>query len=206
MKNKGKILLLCIIFITAFSAFIYGENFFYAMKTYMYKNESAQIKVQTEMNKDIEKLDVNFVNKGSCEILLRACIFVYVEDEKEESKSRVLNKSSINLNYGEDIWKDFWYEGNDDYIYYTGHLGIDEKTEAPLIKSIKLNLSSEEKEFLQGKDIKVDIITEAVQRDNSAYKYEWGIEDNNLDEFFKNEGNLRENNINNYEGIKVIVE
>ena len=45
-----------------------------------------------------------------------------------------------------------------------------------MVKSIEINLSEEDKRMLGDGDMTVDIVMEAVQVNNFAYKYQWDME------------------------------
>lgn len=201
MKRKKSILLLTFILFIFSVVFIYANDVFYALKTYLYRNKALEIALKIEKNADINDLDVNFINEGSCDVFLRSFVFVYFIDGNKMNNGTIINNDVLKINYTKEnksVDEDYWYMGNDNYIYYAKVLKAGKKTEMPLVESIVINLSDEEKYLLKDKKIAVDIVVEAVQVNNFAYKYEWEIDDDVLEGYFKN-GTDSEN----YGGIEV---
>lgn len=199
-KNKYILLLTFILFFFSILS-IYGDDVFYALKTYLYRNKALEVDIKIEKNDDINNLNVNFVNQGSCDVFLRGFVFAYFIDENERNNGTSINNKAITINYNREsqrIDENYWYIGNDNYIYYTKVLKVGKRTEKPLAESIVINLSDEEKDLLKDKKIAVDIIVEAVQMNNFAYKYEWEITDDVLKDYFKNSDDNE-----NSEGIEV---
>ncbi|MEG1410637.1 MAG: hypothetical protein RR940_03215 [Bacilli bacterium] len=204
--RKNKILIfIMVLFVILCSCLAYGDMFFYGFKTYLYKDRAGKIEITTEKNDDSSNLGVNFKNEGSCDVFIRVSVFVYVYDEKNENNTRALNNSSIIINYNQQD-EENWYKGKDDYMYYTKALKVGHRTERPLIKSIEINLTKEEKKLLEDKEIKADIIVEGVQVNNFAYKYEWDIEDFTIEDYFEKVMNEKNVAFESEEECKVIVE
>ena len=183
-KRKRKIrVFFLILFINIFfcSALIYGEDIFYAIKTFIYRNQALKIDIKTEKNDDLGDMNLNFKNEGSCDVYLRGFVFVYPKNE--DNDGTILSNSSMKINYGD---KDFWYVGDDNYIYYTKPLKVGDSTQKPMVKSIEINLSDEDKRMLGDVDMTVDIVMEAVQVNNFAYKYQWDMDNMELEDYFKN--------------------
>ena len=139
------------------------------------------------INDNLENLNLNFINEGSCDIYLRCFVFVYPKNE--ENIGTILSNSSIKINYGDES---YWFVGEDNYVYYTKPLKIGDKTEKPMVESISIDLSEEDKKLLEGCGLEIDIVTEGVQVNNLAYKYEWDMENIDLEDLYNN-GELREN-------------
>lgn len=193
-KRKRKILrILLLTLIVLFFHYIniYGDYLFYALKTITYKNATSQIKIKTYKNNDLEKVNLNFSNEGTCDVYLRCFVFVY--NKNEENIGTTISNSSININYGDE---DYWFRGQDNYVYYTKPLKIGDTTKDSMVKSININLSEEDKELLQSYDLGIDIITEAVQISNFAYKHEWDMDDEDIENLY---------NSNEISEIKLIV-
>lgn len=183
MKRLVKIsLLVIILFIIIYSSlFVYGDRFFTSLKTHTYKNKSGKVNIVTIKNDDISNLDINFRNEGTCDVFVRAYLFIYVVDEDGYEVSPLKN-TSMSVKYNDE--ENYWYRGADNYFYYTEALKIEETTKEPLVKSLEINLTDEEKEMLDKKDIRFDIVMEAVQVNNNAYKEEWEISDENICSYF----------------------
>lgn len=188
MKKK-KILLFTFVFIMMFSCSLitYGSGVFYAMKTFLYENKASEVKINVDKNDNLENLNLNFINEGSCDIYLRCFVFIYPKNEA--NIGTILSNSSIKINYGDES---YWFVGEDNYIYYTKPLKIGDKTEKPMVESISIDLSEEDKKLLEGCGLEIDIVTEGVQVNNLAYKYEWDMENIDLEDLYNN-GELREN-------------
>lgn len=184
-KNKKKVkklLVLVIISIVCFSSLIiYGESYFYTIKTYLYKDKSLDINVHIDKNDDLSNMNLNFVNRGSCDVYLRGFVFVYFQNTKNTSTT--ISNSSVKINYGDEK---VWFIGEDNYVYYTKPLKVGDKTQIPMVKSIDINLSEEDKKRLEEDELRVDIVMEAIQVNNFAYKYEWDLSDIDLRNLFNN--------------------
>lgn len=180
-KNKIKKISLLFIFTGIFFCFliVYGQDFFYTIKTFIYENEALDIKINIEKNNNLDDVNLNFVNYGSCDVYLRSFVFVY--PKTEGNIGITLNNEAIKINYGDE---DYWIIGNDNYIYYTKPLKVGDCTKKPMVESIEVNLSEEEKNMLNSCEFGIDIVMEAVQANNSAYRYEWDMEDANLGKLF----------------------
>lgn len=180
-KRKRKWLLLLLTFIVVFfySINIYGEYLFYVMKSFAYEKDISQIKINTYKNDDLEKIDLNFSNEGTCDVYLRCFVFVY--NKNEENMGTTISNASIKINYGDE---NYWFIGQDNYVYYTKPLKIGETTKDSMIKSIDINLSENDKELLQNYDLGIDIVTEAVQVSNFAYKHEWDMENVDIEDLY----------------------
>ena len=183
MKRLVKISLLVIILfvIICSSLLVYGDRFFTSLKTHTYKNKSGKVNIVTIKNDDISNLDINFKNEGTCDVFVRAYLFIYVMDEDRYEVSPLKN-TSISIKYNDE--ENYWYKGADNYFYYTEALNMGETTREPLAKSLEINLTDEEKDMLDKKDIRFDIVMEAVQVNNNAYKEEWEISDENICSYF----------------------
>ena len=183
-KKKKKLLLLLFVFMVIFfcSLIVYGDDVFYTMKTFLYENKASQIAIKVDKNDDLENIDLNFINEGSCDIYLRCFVFVYPKNEG--NTGTILSNSSIKINYGDES---YWFVGEDNYIYYTKPLKVGDKTKKPMVKSINIDLSAEEKRLLEDCELVIDIITEGVQMNNLAYKYEWDMEHMDLENLYDNE-------------------
>lgn len=183
-KNKiKKLLLLLIVFIGVFfgSLIVYGEDVFYAMKTFLYEDKALEIKIKVEKNDNLDDVNLNFVNDGSCDVYLRGFVFVY--PKTEGNTGTTLSNSSVKINYGDE---DCWFAGEDNYVYYTKPLKAGNGTEKPMIESIEINLSEDDKKMIGSGELGVDIVMEAVQVNNFAYKYEWDMENIGLKDLFDN--------------------
>ena len=136
----------------------------------------------------MDDLNINFINEGSCDVFIRGFVFVYFINE-DSNMSTILSNNSIKVNYSttnEGSEDNLWYMGEDSYLYYMKPLKVGNRTEMPLVDSIELNLNDEEKELLKNMQVSVDIVVEAVQVDNLAYKYEWEVKDDVLEKYFDN--------------------
>ena len=185
-RNKQKRrLFFTVIFTSIFfcSALIYGEGVFYAAKTLLYKNQALKIDIKSEKSDDLKNINLNFMNEGTCDVYLRGFIFVYSNNNSENGTT--LSNSTVIFNYGDE---DFWYVGEDNYVYYTKPLQVGSKTEIPMVTSIYINLSEDDKLMLGEGELGVDIVMESVQVNNFAYKYQWDMSNVELEELFKNEG------------------
>ena len=199
-KKKKKLLLLLFAFMLMFfaSLIVYGDDVFYAMKTFLYEDKVSEVNIKTDKNDDLENINLNFLNEGSCDIYLRCFIFVY--QKSEENIGTTLSNSSIKINYGDE---NYWFVGEDNYVYYAKPLKTGDKTEKPMVESINIDLSEDDKTLLEGCELGIDIVTEAVQVNNFAYKYEWDMENMDLEDLY-NRGELREGKeIDNEEIIKL---
>ena len=184
MKSKvKKLLLLLSVIIGVFfcSLIVYGEDVFYAMKTFLYEDKALEIKIRVEKNDDLENINLNFDNEGSCDVYLRSFVFVYPDNNGDNGTT--LSNSSVKINYGDE---DCWFVGEDNYVYYTKPLKAGNGTEKPMIESIEINLSEEDKKMLGSGELGVDIVMEAVQVNNFAYKYEWDMGEIGLEDLFDN--------------------
>ena len=116
--RKTKYLFLFIIMILILgTSIIYGNEFFYFIKTSSYKNESSEINVLIEKNEDMNNLDINFINEGSCDVFLRGFVFVYFVNE-DDNRSTIVSNNAIKVNYNHNILSDedsLWYMGEDHY-------------------------------------------------------------------------------------------
>lgn len=183
-KNKIKeliILLIVIIGVFFYSLIVYGEDVFHTMKTSLYEDKALEIKMEIEKNDNLDNINLNFINAGSCDVYLRGFVFVY--PKVEGNNGTTLSNSSVKINYGD---KDCWLVSEDNYIYYTKQLKAGDRTQKPMVESIEVNLSEEDKRMLGNEEFGIDIVMEAVQVNNLAYKYEWNMEDINLEEYFNN--------------------
>ena len=186
-KNKvKKLLLLLIVFIGVFfcSLIVYGQDVFYAMKTFLYEDKALEIKIEVEKNDNLEDINLNFLNEGSCDVYLRGFVFVYPKNK--ENNGTTLSNSSIKINYGDE---NCWFVSEDNYVYYTKPLKVGNRTEKPMIESIEINLTEEDKSMLGSGELEVDIVMEAVQMNNFAYKYEWDMGNIDLEDNFNNKVN-----------------
>lgn len=182
-KNRMKKLLFWVIvtsgvFFCSFS--VYGEDFFYAIKTFLYEDKALEIKISIEKNDDLEDVNLNFINEGSCDVYLRGFVFVYPSGEGNTGTT--LSNSSVKINYGDD---DLWFVSEDDYVYYTKPLKVGNRTETPMVESIEVDLSKDDVRKLGGNELKIDIVMEAVQMNNFAYKYEWNMGGIGLEDLFE---------------------
>ena len=110
-KKRRKLLLLSVLIgVFSCSLSIYGQEFFYAMKTFLYEDKALEIKVKVEKNDDLDNINLNFYNEGSCDVYLRGFVFVY--PKSEESTGTVLSNSSVKINYSQD---DCWFISDDNY-------------------------------------------------------------------------------------------
>ncbi len=194
-KKIKKLLLLFIIFIGVFfcSLIVYGEDVFYVMKTYLYEDKASEIKIEVEKNDELENINLNFINKGTCDVYLRGFVFVYTKSE--DNTGTILSNSAVKINYGDE---NSWFVGDDSYVYYTKPLEVNDRTEKPMIESIEVNLCEEDKKMLGENKLKVDIVMESVQVNNFAYKYEWDMKGVDIEDLYEN--NSEE------EGSKIIEE
>ena len=198
-KNKvKKLLLLLSVIIGVFfcSLIVYGEDVFYAMKTFLYEDKALEIKIRVEKNDDLENINLNFDNEGSCDVYLRGFVFVYPNNNGNNGTT--LSNSSVKINYGDE---DCWFVGEDNYVYYTKPLKIGNRTEKPMVESMEINLSEEDKMMLGSGELGVDIAMEAVQVNNFAYKYEWDMGNIELEDYFNN--SKRSKVANEQEAIKL---
>lgn len=189
-KNKvKKLLLLLSVIIGVFfcSLIVYGEDVFYAMKTFLYEDKALEIKIRVEKNDDLENINLNFDNEGSCDVYLRSFVFVYPNNNGNNGTT--LSNSSVKINYGDE---DCWFVGEDNYVYYTKPLKIGNRTEKPMVESMEINLSEEDKMMLGSGELGVDIAMEAVQVNNFAYKYEWDMGNIGLKDLFDNSSEPKE--------------
>ena len=189
-KNKvKKLLLLLSVIIGVFfcSLIVYGEDVFYAMKTFLYEDKALEIKIRVEKNDDLENINLNFDNEGSCDVYLRSFVFVYPNNNGNNGTT--LSNSSVKINYGDE---DCWFVGEDNYVYYTKPLKIGNRTEKPMVESMEINLSEEDKMMLGRGELGVDIAMEAVQVNNFAYKYEWDMGNIGLKDLFDNSSEPKE--------------
>ena len=187
IKNKvKKLLLLLIVFIGVFfcSFIVYGQDVFYAMKTFLYEDKALEIKIEVEKNDNLEDINLNFLNEGSCDVYLRGFVFVYPKNK--ENNGTTLSNSSIKINYGDE---NCWFVSEDNYVYYTKPLKVGNRTEKPMIESIEINLTEEDKSMLGSGELELDIVMEAVQMNNFAYKYEWDMGNIDLEDNFNNKVN-----------------
>lgn len=186
MRKRKYLFLLITILLILCTSFTYGNDFFYAMKTFLYRNKASDINIVISKNDDIDNLNINFINEGSCDVFLRGFVFVYFINE-DDSRSTVVSNDAIKINYNHDNISNedsLWYMGEDSYLYYTKPLKVGDRTEIPLANDISLNFSDEEKDLLRDMEIKIDIVVEAVQVNNLAYKYEWEVKDDVLEKYF----------------------
>ena len=149
----------------------------------LYKNQALKIDIKSEKSDDLKNINLNFMNEGTCDVYLRGFIFVYSNNNSENGTT--LSNSTVKVNYGDE---DFWYVGEDNYVYYTKPLQVGSKTEIPMVTSIYINLSEDDKLMLGEGELGVDIVMESVQVNNFAYKYQWDMSNVELEELFKNEG------------------
>ncbi len=188
MRRRKYLFLFIIITLILGASFTYGDEFFYSIKTSLYKNKASDINIIIDKNEDMDNLNINFINEGSCDVFLRGFVFVHFINE-DSNMSTILSNNSIKVNYSttnESSEDNLWYIGEDSYLYYMKPLKVGSRTEMPLVDSIELNLNDEEKELLKNMQIGVDIVVEAVQVDNLAYKYEWEVKDDVLKKYFDN--------------------
>lgn len=190
-KNKVKKLLLSVIIGVFFcSIIVYGENVFYAMKIFLYEDKSLEIKIRVEKNNDLANINLNFDNEGSCDVYLRGFVFVYPNNNGNNGTT--LSNSSVKINYGDE---DCWFVGEDNYVYYTKPLKIGNRTEKPMVESMEINLSEEDKMMLGSGELEMDIVMEAVQVNNFAYKYEWDMGNIGLKDLFDNRSKQEESKV-----------
>lgn len=192
-KNKIKKLLLLVLSVFIGASFCYfsahGEDVFYAMKTFIYKDKASEIKIKVEKKGDLEDINLNFINEGSCDVYLRGFVFVYPTIEGDNGTT--LSNSSVKINYSDE---DCWFVGDDNYVYYTKSLKVGDRTEKPMVESIKIDLSDDDKRMIENGELSADIVMEAVQVDNFAYKYEWNMENISFEELFNNKYENSEGN------------
>ena len=189
-KNKVKKLLLSVIIGVFFcSIIVYGENVFYAMKIFLYEDKALEIKIRVEKNNDLANINLNFDNEGSCDVYLRGFVFVYPNNN---GNGTTLSNSSVKINYGDE---DCWFVGEDNYVYYTKPLKIGNRTEKPMVESMEINLSEEDKMMLGSGELGMDIVMEAVQVNNFAYKYEWDMGNIGLKDLFDNRSKQEESKV-----------
>lgn len=190
-KNKVKKLLLSVIIGVFFcSIIVYGENVFYAMKIFLYEDKALEIKIRVEKNNDLANINLNFDNEGSCDVYLRGFVFVYPNNNGNNGTT--LSNSSVKINYGDE---DCWFVGEDNYVYYTKPLKIGNRTEKPMVESMEINLSEEDKMMLGSGELEMDIVMEAVQVNNFAYKYEWDMGNIGLKDLFDNRSKQEESKV-----------
>ena len=190
-KNKVKKLLLIVIIGVFFcSIIVYGENVFYAMKIFLYEDKALEIKIRVEKNNDLANINLNFDNEGSCDVYLRGFVFVYPNNNGNNGTT--LSNSSVKINYGDE---DCWFVGEDNYVYYTKPLKIGNRTEKPMVESMEINLSEEDKMMLGSGELGMDIVMEAVQVNNFAYKYEWDMGNIGLKDLFDNRSKQEESKV-----------
>ena len=190
-KNKVKKLLLSVIIGVFFcSIIVYGENVFYAMKIFLYEDKALEIKIRVEKNNDLANINLNFDNEGSCDVYLRGFVFVYPNNNGNNGTT--LSNSSVKINYGDE---DCWFVGEDNYVYYTKPLKIGNRTEKPMVESMEINLSEEDKMMLGSGELGMDIVMEAVQVNNFAYKYEWDMGHIGLKDLFDNRSKQEESKV-----------
>lgn len=191
-KNKIKKLLLVLsVFMGVYFCYfsVHGEDVFYAMKTFLYKDKASEIKIKVEKKDDLEDINLNFINEGSCDVYLRGFVFVYSTIEGDNGTT--LSNSSVKINYSDE---DCWFVGDDNYVYYTKPLKVGSITEKPMAESIKIDLSDDDKRMLGNGELSTDIVMEAVQVDNFAYKYEWDMGNIGFEELFNNKDENSEGN------------
>lgn len=182
-KNKNKKLLIVLsAFIGIFlcSLIVYGDGVFYAMKTLLYEDKALEIKIKIEKNDYLEDINLNFLNEGSCDVYLRGFVFIYPKIEGDIGTT--LSNSSVKINYGNE---DCWFLSEDNYVYYTKPLKVGNRTKSPMVESIEIELSEEDKRMLGNGKLEVDIVMEAVQVNNFAYKYEWDMDEIDIEDYFK---------------------
>lgn len=199
-NKKGILFFIYLITIIFFSyALIYSDSVFYIVKTFLYKNQASKINITSEYNEDLYNINLKFNNNGSCDVYLRAFAFVY--PKVENFNSIILSNSSVIINYGDE---NLWYRGEDNYIYYTKPLKVNDCTEKAMVKSIEINLSEEEKQMLDEDELVVDIVMEAIQKNNLAYKHQWDMSTTDLEKLFNESSNdntqvLEDKNVINLE-------
>ena len=199
-QKKKKLFLLLLAFVVVFfcSIIVYGDNVFYTMKTFLYENKASEVKIKTDKNDDLENINLHFFNEGSCDVYLRCFVFVYPKNEG--NIGTILSNSSVKFNYGDE---NYWFVGEDNYIYYTKPLKIGSKTEKPMVESINIDLSEDDERLLEGCELGIDIVTEAVQVNNFAYKYEWDMENMNLENLYNSDEFSESKEIDNEKIIKL---
>ena len=180
-KKRKKVIFLSLILVGVFfcSLIAYGEGYFYCIKTFLYKNQALEININSEKNDDLDNLNLNFKNNGTCNVYLRGFVFVYTTNN--DNSGTILSNSAVKINYGNE---DYWFVGDDNYVYYTKPLNAGDRTEKPMVKSIEINLSEEDKRMLSEGGFGIDIVVEAVQVNNFAYKYQWDMESIDLQDYF----------------------
>lgn len=180
-KRRKKIILFSTILMSVFfgSLIVYGEEYFYCIKTFLYKNQALEININSEKNDDLYNMNLNFKNDGSCNVYLRGFVFVYPTNK--DNNGTILSNSAVKVNYGD---KDCWFVGDDNYVYYTKPLEVGSETEKPMVESIEINLSDDDKRMLEECELAIDIVVEAVQVNNFAYKYQWDMGNINLKDYF----------------------
>lgn len=200
-KKTKKLFLLLIVIIGIFfcSLIADGEGSFYAMKTFLYEDKALEVKIKVEKADDLKNVNLNFINEGSCDVYLRSFIFIY--PMKEDNNGTTLSNSSIKINYGDE---NYWFVNEDNYVYYTKPLKVGNRTEKPMVESIEINLSEEEERMLENSELGIDIVMEAVQVNNFAYKYEWDMDDIDLQGLFNNRNKEESKVIKKEEVIKLI--
>lgn len=200
-KQTKKLFLLLIVIIGIFfcSLIADGEGSFYAMKTFLYEDKALEVKIRVEKADDLKDINLNFINQGSCDVYMRSFIFVY--PMKEDNNGTTLSNSSIKINYGDE---NYWFVNKDNYVYYTKPLKVGNRTEKPMVESIEINLSEEEERMLENNELGIDIVMEAVQVNNFAYKYEWDMDDIDLQGLFNNRNKEESKVIKKEEVIKLI--
>lgn len=196
--KKSLFLLIVIIGVFFCSLIVYGQDAFYTMKTFLYKDKALEIKMKIEKKNDLEDIDLNFINEGSCDVYLRGFVFVY--PKIEEDNWTILSNSSVKINYGNE---DSWFISEDNYIYYTKPLKVGNKTQKPMVESIDIDLSEEDKKMLGSRELGIDIVMEVVQMNNFAYMHEWDIEEDDLESYFNNKVNGA---YEEKERIKILIE
>lgn len=200
-KKTKKLFLLLIVIIGIFfcSLIADGEGSFYAMKTFLYEDKALEVKIRVEKADDLKDINLNFINQGSCDVYLRSFIFVY--PMKEDNNGTTLSNASIKINYEDE---NYWFVNKDNYVYYTKPLKVGNRTEKPMVESIEINLSEEEERMLENSELGIDIVMEAVQVNNFAYKYEWDMDDIDLQGLFNNRNKEESKVIKKEEVIKLI--
>ncbi len=167
MINRKKIRLVIFIIAILISfdlVMSHGDNFFYTIKNYVYNEKTSEIDVKIDKNKELDNIDLNFINNGSCDVYLRSFVFIYSKDDEESGV--VLSNDSIKISYGDKL---FWSLGEDNYVYYKEPLKVGSKTIEPMIKNIDISLSEEERLKLENKNLVIDVVVESVQADNFEY-------------------------------------
>lgn len=160
------------------------------MKIFLYEDKALEIKIRVEKNNDLANINLNFDNEGSCDVYLRGFVFVYPNNNGNNGTT--LSNSSVKINYGDE---DCWFVGEDNYVYYTKPLKIGNRTEKPMVESMEINLSEEDKMMLGSGELGMDIVMEAVQVNNFAYKYEWDMGNIGLKDLFDNRSKQEESKV-----------